>query len=66
MLRIKGTDGDAGTTQPWRFFSLEGRGEIGWESVAGRERRNGADWRAQSPIPFFYNFFDAFGDALYL
>ena len=44
MLRIKGTDGDAGTTQPWRFFSLEGRGEIGWESAGiATERSDGGN-----------------------
>ena len=42
MLRIRSTDGRTGTTQPWRFFYLEGRGEIGWDSAGiATERSDG-------------------------
>ena len=42
MLRIRSTDGRTGTTQPWRFFYLEGRGEMGWESAGiATERSDG-------------------------
>ena len=54
MLRIRSTDGSIGTTQPWRFFFLEGRGEIGWEyaGIATERSDGGNDCSLPYLLPF--------------
>ena len=41
ILRIRGTDGDAGTTEPWRIFSPVGQGacRMGVSNCKGAEVR---------------------------
>ena len=55
MLRIRSTDGRIGTTQPWRFFFLEGRGEIGWEYAGiATERSDGGN---DCSLPYRFSFY---------
>ena len=60
MLRIRSTDGRIDTTQPCRFFFLEGRGEIGWEyaGIATESSDGGND----CSLPYRFSLYRLEGD----
>ena len=63
MLRIRSTDGRIGTTQPCRFFFLEGRGEIGWEYAGIATERSDGGNGGCLPYHLSFNLLDGGGIA---